>query len=147
MNRIQQIINEIKWKYLSISTFIAFIVSIIGSLGIVSIKEKAFVFWFNNIKTTSVEVKDMQQISNNFFDSIYWLPIYIFLYFITQAIASLYLAKNTPGKELINCLALGVSCMILIYQFDLVSSISGIIVSMIVSYKVKNNRLNLLNNI
>jgi hypothetical protein len=146
MIRIKQISRDIKWKYLALSTFIAIIICIIGSLGIASIKEQAFVYWFNNIKTASVDVKDMQLVSQNFIDSIYWLPIYIFLCFIIQFTASFYLAKKTPDKELINCLALGIVCMILVYQFDPILSFLGIIVSMVVGYKVKENRLELLNN-
>lgn len=147
MSRLQQIKKDINWKYLAISSGLALLLALAVGLTLSLIQEKAFIYWFNNFKTASTpEVKDVQNLSQNFLDSYYWIPAYILLCFIVQTISSVFLAKKSPENELTNGLALGVVCMVIVYQFDPILSIFSVIFSILASYKIKSNRLKLLNN-
>lgn len=128
--------HDLNWKQLAISSAIAFILFLLGSFLIQLIQEQSFAFFFNtgllHAGTDSIE-----RTAQNFFNSYYWAPSHIFLCLLTQTAASFYLAKNTPSHELTNGLALGVTCMVLVYRFNPILSALGIISSLITCYKVR----------
>lgn len=136
--------QDINWKYLAISLIIAFIIYLINYSILIFIKEKALLYWFDNIRTTSVDDVVLQ--TKNFVNSIFWIIPAILVCFITQTAATIFLTKKTPDKELTNGLALGLISIVFIYQLNYILSIACIIFSLSASYKIKNNRLRLLQN-
>ena len=137
----KQIFKDVKWKYLLLSTILLFRFSFLFGSLTASFKSEAFVF---ALKNQMIGWENIDNSGNEFVNSYYWLPLNIFCAIISQLFASLYFLKKSRGLEHTNGLAFGVVSAIFIYQLDALYSLIGILVSILVAFKLKNRKENII---
>jgi hypothetical protein len=132
----KRIIKDVKWGYLLLSTILLFcFLFLFGSLT-ASFKSEVFVL---ALKNGIIGWEHINNSGNEFVNSFYWLPLSIFCAIIAQLFLSFYFLKKSNGVEYTNGLAFGIASAIFIYQLEILYSLIGIVVSIIVAYKLKNS--------
>ncbi len=130
---IQHIITDIKWKYLLLSTLLSFcILLLLGSL-LASYKAHSFAQAFDSGKIVFSNYNGIQDAGDRYFNSYYWVPLHLLSIMIAQFFSCLFLVKHAKGVELTNGLAHGFFSAVFICQFNFISSLIGIIISLFVA--------------
>lgn len=102
-----------------------------------NLKAETFVF---SLKYGIIGWENINNSGNEFVNSPYWLPMNIFCAIIAQLFSAFYFLKKSRGLEYTNGLALGVFSAVFVYQLDVLYSVVGIFVSILVAFKMKNKK-------
>lgn len=137
---IQQFIHDIKWKYLIISTILAFLILLVLAALVASMKSETLFFMFKNGHLQFNGPDQIEKTGNDFLNSSYWAPIHIIQIIFSQIISCWYLIKRSPGVELTNGLGHGIFLSVVLYQLHPISSVVAITVSILVAYKMKSKK-------
>ena len=136
----RQIISDIKWKYLLLSIVLAFCIILLINSVIASYKVHSFIQAFNDGKIIFNKYLSVQEAGNRYINSSYWIPLHLLSMIIAQITSCLFLLKHAKNVELTNGLAHGLLLTVFVYQFDIIYSLIGIVISIFISYKRKQTQ-------
>jgi general stress protein CsbA len=139
---IKNLIQDVKWRYLVLSLILAFCILLLSGSLLANFKSEAFVFSVNKGLIEWGELNQVKKSAPDFFESSYWAPLHILLIVFAQFCSCLYLLKKAKRVELTNGIAHGLFSAMFLYQFEVVSSLIGIVVSFLLAYRKKTRKAN-----